>query len=998
MNTRYRYHFNIINTNLLFFPIDASRMTLVLLIINLLLLLHGHAACYASPNEGIYYGNVEMDASIFHGDIKDAINVPASILYWQYRQRVKEITPPDHYWKEIWRSRRSYPYAQRAIDLCHEHKFAEAISIYDTYLEKDPGHLLMQWDRLVLLDVMKNSQRIEIAATEFLSHAPGFGPVLILRALARKDLKHNMQAETDWKTALEGSGLTDNDRWRAMAEMMFSTYQRKAYAASLKWCEQLMQSKPPTIADMIFRAGLLEKLQQWQAAYTQWQIVMDSQPGINEHRQAILAGAVLLQKMQDEKAAFQLLSDTQNKALFDQPGTPEPDHESYYLQRAQLAQRLGYVDLAIQCYEKLGANNLNDDRRLSLARLYAKSKQHDKIMPLLFAPRQVTLDHTQALQQMLDLIHDLAGQKAFQLASTLLEQSFPLARDNYQRNKHDQSSRSMWVYYLATRSTLTGSGNGQQQKESSLAQLAILTGDFQHQMAYAVFLASHEKPHEAIEIFNLTVERSDLSFKQRSKAYAALAAAFGQTGQFTKEALAWNQAYRYEDTPMYRLYEIQAWKKAGNFQAIEKIIHNFPVQRLSAKHQVSWYETTAHTWREMGELNKSKMAWQKASEIQPRAFYHCQISDILVAQGDLKGAETHTERVFQIWPQNPRIIKRLAYINIQLGNNEKATMLFERLKKNGWDSYETSADLGFAYARMGENELAYQNLVNGVDKVLSDGNGDPRKNAQQQSVLASMRSQIAEIDRRFEFLIADSFYSLNDEDGVLKLPSSSQWFNMGIGMVELGFRPPRIGYDAGRILTLFGRVMWPNRSDSIRPEKDTLQAGLGVKYKPLKQTNVILSAEQIFGLGDEIDDHLLLRIAHSATHMPSKHSHAKDGPSILDYLSYRQVYTDIGKAFDNDDSWFISHETRLGNDLSGKDNRFYLLFGYLQGNAILSSDEDFAQIQTGIGFSWQRLGGLDHYRGYQREAELLFRLGYVVYEDNDNLGLSTLLGLRLSFF
>ena len=939
-----------------------------------------------------------MDASIFHGNIKDAVNVPASILYHQYRQRVEKIMPADSYWKQLWRSRRSYPYAQRAIDLSQKHKFAEALYTYDSYLETDPAHLLMQWDRLVLLDVMKNSQRIEIAATEFLNQAPGFGPVLILRAQARQHLNQMGLAEDDWKAALQDTDLSDSDRRRVMAEMMFLAYQQKAYPKALKWCDRLIKSKPPTLEDMVFRAGLLEKLQQWQTAYAQWQLVIDQRPDSDVNRQAILAGAVLLEKMKDHKTAFQLLSASSNKMLFEQPDTPLPDRDAYHLQLAQLAEQQSQFDLAIQCYEKIDIKRLEDTRRLSLARLYAKNKQTEKILPLLFTPPQVSLDRMPALQRMLDLIYDLADRKEFQLASTLLSKSFPMARDYYQRRKHDQNTRSMWVHYLATRSTLTGSEEDLQQKESSLAQLAMLTETFQHQMDYAAFLASNEKPNPAIEILKQLAERSDLSSEERSKAYAMLASVLGQTAQFSEEALAWNHAYRCEHTPVYRLYEIQAWEKANRFQAVVKSIHHFSVRRLTARQKVSWYETIAHTWQEIGALDKSKEAWQKAAEIQPKARYHCQISDILVAQGDLTAAESHIEKALKIWPRNPRIIKCLAYIDIQLGNDEKAAWLLERLKKNGWDSYQTSADLGFAYARMGANELARQHLVNGVEKMMSEWDGDFRPHAQRQSALAQMQSQIAEINRRFEFLIADSFYSLNDEDGELKLPSSSQWFNMGIGMVELGFRPPKIGYDAGRILTLFGRVMWPNRSDSIVPEKDTLQAGLGVKYKPLKQTNVILSAEQLFGLGDEVDDYPLLRIAHSSTHMPACNNGSQDVSAITNYLSYRQFYTDVGKAFDDNDSWFISHETRLGDNLSNTGNRLYLLFGYLQGNAIMGNDEDFAQIQTGIGFSWQWLGGLDRYCGYRRQAELLLRLGYVVYENNDDLGLSTLLGLRLSSF
>jgi tetratricopeptide (TPR) repeat protein len=962
--------------------------TLVILIVQVLALNHTDNVSYASGNK----------RSLEQGDKKNARANHGPMQFRQYRQRVVERMASEDFLKRIWRSHRSYPYLQRAIDLSLENRYAEALSIYDTYLIADPKHLLMQWNRLVLLDTLKNSPRIEKAASDFLGQVPGFGPVLILRALARKDMQCNDKAEADWKAALQDTDLTVEDRCRVMSEIVSSTYQRKAYLESLHWCDGLMQIKPPTMEDMIFRAGLLEKLRQWQEAQDQWQLVIDQKPAPVIRRRAILAEAVLLQKNKKNQAAVAILSKAQNEQLFNSPDVPQPQREAYYLLLAQLAEQSSRIDLACHCYQKLMDSGLEDTKRFSLARLYAIDNREKKIMPLLFEQPAVSLNNTEALKRMLDLVYLLVRKKKSQLATDLLNKSLPKAKQNYYENKADQDAKWLWVQYLAAISTINGYRNDHRQAESTLAQLSNITGQYQYQMDYATVLIANGKTEEALKVLASTVKRDDLSSQNRAQANAAMASAFGKIKHFKEEARAWNQAYVYENDPIYRLYCIQAWHKAGDPQAVANIVQDFSVVQLSTQEQVAWYETAAHAWRQIGDLNKSKAALQKAASLKPCPLYYCQISDILVSQGDIHGAEAAVEKALEIDPQHPNAMERLAYIKVQQGNNEKAAMLFERLKEIGWDKYQTSADLGFTYARMGKNKLAYQNLVNGVDKVLSENSSDAEENAEKQAALSHMRHQITEIDNNIELLIADSFQSLNNADGVLKLPSSTQWFNMGVGMIELGFRPPKIGYNSGRTLTLFSRMMWPNRSDSISPKKDTLQAGLGFKYKPFNQTNLLFSAEQLFGLGDEIEDRPLLRIAHSATRMPCRDENPQELSLFSSYLPYRQFYTDIGKEFGNQNSLSISHETRLGNDLSGKDNRSYLLFGYLQGNAMKSDDEDFAQVQAGMGISLQWLGAFDRYKGYRREAELLLRCGYVAYDSNDDMGLSTLLGVRVSFY
>jgi tetratricopeptide (TPR) repeat protein len=904
-----------------------------------------------------------------------------------YRQQAVDLMKGDSLLARQWRERRSFPHLQQAMDLIEKGQLTQALNVYKAYLGIDPEHLAMQWDRLMLLNMLDDPSRTETAASALLEQIPGWGPALMLRANARKQLKWNEGAESDWKAALDDPRLLAEDRAMALSELLFSTYHRQDLSAALIWCDRLLACAPDVAEHHVFRAGLLEQLQRWQEAVDQWQKVLLMTTSNEIAGRAVLASATLHQKLQQDQAAFKILIDAREKGIFDSRAVPAKERKQFLLSLALLAEKEGSIAVAVHAYEKLLEDGLDVPGRMNLARLYTLCDQFKKVLPLLLNPSPIALHTKASLSQMLDLINLLAAQQKALAALILIQEALPAMQKLSLQDSLNEDTKLLRIQYLAAHADIARKNGQNEQAETTLKELLRLTGDYRHQMDYAARLLANSRIAPAIEILSVAATRVDLSSGDRAHAYAVLAEALTRDHRWADAARTWHQAYLLNHQPVHKLYSIDAFRKAGDLGSATAGLAQFPVEQLGAKEQLIFYETAGRIYWQAGAPDKSLAAWQKAVTLSPCSFYYYQISDILLAANRLQEAEAAVCQGLQLAPQDLAGLSRRAYIQKRLGNAAKAADLFEQMLQSGADDYQTYADLGFVYAGMSENDRARIRLKQALDKALDSDDAD---------LLSSLRAQIAELDRRFELFLADSLHSVHD-DGAGLLPPSKQWFNLGVGTLEAGYRPEGLGYRAGRTLTLFGRLLWPNQTGSLSPEADALQAGLGFRYKLFAGSNFLFSSEYLFGLGEEIGDQVLLHLSHSSTRLPLQPD-VESSYGLAKYIPYRQFYTDAGWVSGDESYWFGTHETRLGTGFNAFKNTLLLPFGYLTANSMLRSTRDFFQVETGLGLSMRWQSAFDRYRGYRRETECLLHAGFIVYDSYDGEGVSALLGIRMSLF
>ena len=82
------------------------------------------------------------------------------------------------------------------------------------------------------------------------------------------------------------------------------------------------------------------------------------------------------------------------------------------------------------------------------------------------------------------------------------------------------------------------------------------------------------------------------------------------------------------------------------------------------------------------------------------------------------------------------------------------------------------------------------------------------------------------------------------------------------GGVELAWTPPQIGFRDGKRLQLFGRLAW-GHSDNFALKEESAQAGIGVRYKPWRDHNLVFAAERLAAVGKAARNDWMLRASYS---------------------------------------------------------------------------------------------------------------------------------------
>jgi tetratricopeptide (TPR) repeat protein len=187
----------------------------------------------------------------------------------------------------------------------------------------------------------------------------------------------------------------------------------------------------------------------------------------------------------------------------------------------------------------------------------------------------------------------------------------------------------------------------------------------------------------------------------------------------------------------------------------------------------------------------------------------------LLAAGDHAGAIKAFEQALQLNPDRTELKLQLAYITLRLHRNKQAVRWFSA--------------------------------------VVRDREPVPS---------FPLRRQIEELENRWS---ADGYLIYRDQQddfGPLTGPNLVQ----SQAGLELSWQPPGIGYNNGRKLALYGRLLWALEEESLSFSDRSYQGGIGLRYKPLSRHNLVLSAERLLEVGSFARNDWMLRAGYSLDH------------------------------------------------------------------------------------------------------------------------------------
>lgn len=232
------------------------------------------------------------------------------------------------------------------------------------------------------------------------------------------------------------------------------------------------------------------------------------------------------------------------------------------------------------------------------------------------------------------------------------------------------------------------------------------------------------------------------------------------------------------------------------------------------------------------------------------------------------------------------------------GDYESAARHFERALAQDPSLTAVTAQLGYVYKKLGRNDEAARSFRQVIAQTMDD---DARH---------YYRREVQMLENEFDF----SFYHVHRAAAIPShgLLLSGPTLTQSQSGIEAAWTPPRIGYRDGRHMQIFGRAIWGYDGSSLDIRDEATQAGLGVRYKPLKNHNIVLAAERLVAVGRDGRDDWMLRASYSRARGYGPDFRRKN-------WRYITFYGDIAVIDPADPDLFLAAEARGGQSflLSG---------------------------------------------------------------------------------
>ncbi|MFC7049555.1 NfrA family protein [Emcibacter nanhaiensis] len=189
------------------------------------------------------------------------------------------------------------------------------------------------------------------------------------------------------------------------------------------------------------------------------------------------------------------------------------------------------------------------------------------------------------------------------------------------------------------------------------------------------------------------------------------------------------------------------------------------------------------------------------------------------------------------------------YHLLAAGDHAGAIDAFEQALELNPDRTELKLQLAYSALKLHRNRQA----VRWFSAVVRDREPAPS---------FALRRQIEELENRWS---ADGYLIYRDQQddfGPLTGPNLVQ----SQAGLELSWQPPGIGYNNGRKLALYGRLLWALEEESLSFSDRSYQGGVGLRYKPLSRHNLVLSVERLLEVGSFARNDWMLRAGYSLDH------------------------------------------------------------------------------------------------------------------------------------
>lgn len=434
---------------------------------------------------------------------------------------------------------------------------------------------------------------------------------------------------------------------------------------------------------------------------------------------------------------------------------------------------------------------------------------------------------------------------------------------------------------------------------------------------------------------------------------------------------------------------------AGNSSEGLRLLERVNINELSSYELATFYDEQADAYLRLDRHVDAANALTQAIAIAPTADRHYRVALAHQATGHLIRTQRALEAALAAEPANNEFAATLGYVYSRQRQPVKAAQLFETILAREPDYPGLHAELGYLYSRLGLNAEAQLHFRHAVDAAASVAaavndeavndqavNGNAR--IEREPALYALRGEVSKLANRVDI---EGYHVLppdyDADSGSTDAPAAG--YAPAQGGLTVAYQPPNLGLRDERIFQVTGRVLWQVSENSQRIDRNSLQAGLGARYKPLRDHNLYLSGERLLKIGEAARNDWLVRAQYSLTQgltlAPGRES-----------SRYRSAYADVAAALSGTRWRSYYGEWREGVTFALREAVMVSPYAVLdvRGVAERLFGDDVAE--AGAGVSLRAYFAKSHYHAPAGQFEL--NVQYKMSVADRETGLTTMFALR----
>jgi bacteriophage N4 adsorption protein A len=356
------------------------------------------------------------------------------------------------------------------------------------------------------------------------------------------------------------------------------------------------------------------------------------------------------------------------------------------------------------------------------------------------------------------------------------------------------------------------------------------------------------KPGVAIYYLEGILRKPDgLSEPERNDIYRELGYLYASEHEYARAAEAWRQSPGLGQAPDVALSMARMQRLLQNYEEARRILTDIDGHALSPALKGERLEELALVAFGQKSDQEAIRFMKQALEVQSTPSRLFMLGLAYQRGRSCEEAVRVLQQAVAQEPLNDTYALALAYALQKAGKREEAIRTLEMVAVRNPDYLNVVRDLGYLYRKGSDNAEAVTWFRRAIDEAPLYPQRTEKEILAVQRDVYRMRNEIRSINNRYD-LTGYLTYRSNAAVGAASVMGGGVLQSQG--GVEFGYQPPKIGFRSGRVFQVTSRLLWNVQPGSLRFTADSLQAGLGVRYKPLETQNLYLGGERIFGIGD----------------------------------------------------------------------------------------------------------------------------------------------------